>query len=446
MQKKHLLAVITVVLVVMLLSPMQLAYSAAPASGGTVNNFSKSAGAAGGLTRPESGGLTWRVETVVPMDEVLPDSEGVTPAETLRHAAQERLTDPGVSVEIQPILTASGDAALEVILSGGGGLEQFKQVVYTDLAAQLRFPSAPADLRVEANLRPGQAVEIVLDSNLSTGYRWLLDNRQSAAYSPVEDATLAQNGLNDGQSQKQALHLAAGTAGQAGLALVYRRPWEPAQAQTTVTLWLADLPPVLDLSSPHPAASEGQPQPVLAQVGPQPNANPESLPAAFDWRATSKVTPVRDQGDCGSCWAFGSVGIMESAMLIAGEGSPSTLDLSEQYLVSCNTYSFNCVDGGNWSAHDYHYNLNGQVNNPPGAVLESEFPYTHSDGVCARVYNHPYKITGWTYLDPSSPPVVPSVELIKQAIYNYGPLGVSICVADAFQDYHSGVFSTDESS
>jgi C1A family cysteine protease len=67
------------------------------------------------------------------------------------------------------------------------------------------------------------------------------------------------------------------------------------------------------------------------------------LPTSYDWRTKGIVTPVKNQGGCGSCWAFSSVAIMESAILKAG--GPTT-NLSEQFLVSCNTKGFSCAGGG----------------------------------------------------------------------------------------------------
>ena len=74
-------------------------------------------------------------------------------------------------------------------------------------------------------------------------------------------------------------------------------------------------------------------------------------PASFDWRDYGAVTPAKDQGYCGSCWAFACVGVMESKILIAGG---PMLDLSEQQQVSCNLTKFGCC-GGYYTALEYWY-------------------------------------------------------------------------------------------
>uniref|UniRef100_A0A914D3Z5 Peptidase C1A papain C-terminal domain-containing protein n=1 Tax=Acrobeloides nanus TaxID=290746 RepID=A0A914D3Z5_9BILA len=66
-------------------------------------------------------------------------------------------------------------------------------------------------------------------------------------------------------------------------------------------------------------------------------------PTNFDWRDSNKVTPVKQQGSCGSCWAFATVAAVESAWLIK---DGTFLDLSEQELVDCET-EFNGCRGGN---------------------------------------------------------------------------------------------------
>ena len=169
------------------------------------------------------------------------------------------------------------------------------------------------------------------------------------------------------------------------------------------------------------------------------DATVQTLPASYDWRSLNGVTPIKNQGNCGSCWAFSTVGSMESQILLHGGG---TVDLSEQYLVSCNTSGWSC--NGGWFAHDYHMDWSGQDNNGPGAVLESSDPYTATSAGCRQSYNHPYKLTSWAYV--GSEGAVPSINAIKQAIYTYGPISVAVCAGPGFQGYSGNIFNTDESS
>ena len=165
----------------------------------------------------------------------------------------------------------------------------------------------------------------------------------------------------------------------------------------------------------------------------------QTLPASYDWRSLNGVTPIKNQGNCGSCWAFSTVGALESQILLQGGG---TVPLSEQYLVSCNTSGWSC--NGGWFAHDYHMDLSGQDNNGPGAVLTASDPYTGTNAACKASYNHPYKLTSWAYVGSEN--AVPSVNAIKQAIYTYGPISIAVCAGPKFQGYSGGIFNTDESS
>ncbi len=155
-----------------------------------------------------------------------------------------------------------------------------------------------------------------------------------------------------------------------------------------------------------------------------------TLPAKWDWREQNGVTDVRNQGNCGSCWAFATIGSFESQLKIKQD---TTVDLSEQHLVSCNKEGWGC-DGGFW-AHDMLIN--------PGAVLEADFKYVASDVSCGGLYNYPFKLTGWGYIDGEDN--IPSIEKIKDAIYNYGPISAAVYVGTAFQSYTGGVFDKEES-
>jgi C1A family cysteine protease len=163
-----------------------------------------------------------------------------------------------------------------------------------------------------------------------------------------------------------------------------------------------------------------------------------ALPTSYDWRTYGAAPAVRDQGACGGCWAFGTVGIMESALKISG--LPMT-DLSEQFLISCNSDGWDC-DGG-LTAHMYHYDTLGQSQSSIGAVLEADKPFIESNGTCTVAYDHPYILSNWSFITADEFTLA-TVDQIKTAIYNHGPVTAGICAGDAFNDYVSGVFSTDE--
>ncbi|MDQ1352464.1 MAG: Pept protein [Acidobacteriota bacterium] len=140
-----------------------------------------------------------------------------------------------------------------------------------------------------------------------------------------------------------------------------------------------------------------------------------TLPAAY----TANYTSVKDQGSCGSCWAFSTAGMFESILLKKGINT----DLSEQWLVSCNTNGWGC-NGGNF-ANSYYLN--------PGAVLEQCFPYKATDAPCK---------TGCPYVYVASASKSASnTSAIKTAIYNYGGVSCSVYVSSYFQAYSGGVFN-----
>eukprot|EP01062_Namystynia_karyoxenos_P021880 TRINITY_DN1834_c0_g1_i4.p1 TRINITY_DN1834_c0_g1~~TRINITY_DN1834_c0_g1_i4.p1 ORF type:complete len:779 (+),score=183.03 TRINITY_DN1834_c0_g1_i4:80-2416(+) len=95
------------------------------------------------------------------------------------------------------------------------------------------------------------------------------------------------------------------------------------------------------------------------------------LPTSVDWRTKSVVTPVKDQGQCGSCWSFSTTGAIESAWAIAGHKLTS---LSEQELVSCDNRDGNAGCGGGWpdKAMDYV--------KTHGIDTEASYPYASAKG------------------------------------------------------------------
>jgi C1A family cysteine protease len=159
---------------------------------------------------------------------------------------------------------------------------------------------------------------------------------------------------------------------------------------------------------------------------PAPKKKNVSVPTKWDWRGQG-VPAIRDQGQCGSCWAFGTTAVVESAIGIFGKQS---VNLSEQFVVDCNQNQFSC-DGGDWSFEMFQ--------KPEGGVLENDYPYTAYDGNCyGSKVAHPFLIDSFNVLDS------PGVDAIKNTIYTYGAVGVSMSVCGSFPGYSGGVYDSSE--
>lgn len=158
------------------------------------------------------------------------------------------------------------------------------------------------------------------------------------------------------------------------------------------------------------------------------------LPNHFDWRDYDGCTPIKNQGGCGSCWAFSTVAPLECNILIR-DGIEE--DLSEQYLVSCNRDGWGC--GGGWYAHNYHMWKTDPCGDT-GLVLEADFPYAAEDLPCDCPYPHQlqYLLRTWDYI--GEPGAVSPTDEMKQAILDYGPISVAVAVAGTFGSYSGGVF------
>jgi C1A family cysteine protease len=142
-------------------------------------------------------------------------------------------------------------------------------------------------------------------------------------------------------------------------------------------------------------------------------------------------SPVKSPGGCGAGWAFVTTGIFEG---IIKKRNGVTVDLSEQYLLDCNTSGYSC--SGGWFCNGMHMS-------PYGARYESCYPYVGIKGTCKTTCSYAYRISNWFYVGTSSS--VPTVSAIKQKIYDYGSVAAAVYVDSYFQAYTGGCFSRNAS-
>jgi cathepsin L len=116
----------------------------------------------------------------------------------------------------------------------------------------------------------------------------------------------------------------------------------------------------------------------------QNNNNDYKVIGDVDWTTQGKVTKVKNQGSCGSCWAFSAVGVLESFYLFKGQ----TTNLAEQQLVDCSRPQGNQGCNGGWPHSALTY---VQAN---GITTETAYPYVAKDQTC-KTQGGAFKIAGY---------------------------------------------------
>jgi predicted secreted protein len=327
--------------------------------------------------------------------------------------------------------------------------EDAREIVETALDAGIvteRLAGAVA-LNLTGAVREGQTLAITLPGNPSTGYSWDAKVPDGNVLSQLGDVETHYVSKGLGVPTRHVIRLNALETGQTNFRLTYRRPWLADLPPTLVIsvqpdgLDLAETCEILSLPLPPAAPAFGSQEKGKSKEPEEDSmlSSVQALPNAYNWCDThGGCPPVRDQGACGSCWAFGTVGPLE-AWIKYGDNTES-IDLSEQYLLSCNTDGWDC-DGG-WWAHDYHLDYKPPSESQAGAVLESGFPYVAADVPCSGGYSHPYRINSWAFVGHEES--IPSVAAIKQAIYDHGPVATAICTGYYFDHYTGGVLQNSD--
>jgi C1A family cysteine protease len=174
---------------------------------------------------------------------------------------------------------------------------------------------------------------------------------------------------------------------------------------------------------------------IAAQAASAPPPAAPSYPPAVDLRATGMITPIRDQGQCGSCVAFGSSAAVEGTLRAEYEDPGIELDLSEAYLFYCKAAEEGRTCGG--PTGGWYPKAALDVFSQGGGVPEEAcFPYTAGDQECAACADWEGQATtieGWRALDTPAE--------MKDWIASHGPTVASMVVYEDFQHYRSGIYS-----
>ncbi|KAI6190798.1 Cathepsin L-like cysteine proteinase [Aphelenchoides bicaudatus] len=147
-------------------------------------------------------------------------------------------------------------------------------------------------------------------------------------------------------------------------------------------------------------------------------------PAHFDWRDKGVVTPVKAQGQCGSCWAFATAATVETSYAI---GHGVLRNLSEQELLDCNLDNNACNGGDVDKAFDFV--------RQHGLMLEDEYPYVaHRQNSCAlHESDNTTKLEMAYFINPEEHSII-------EWLVTFGPVNVGISVPPDMKPYTGGVY------
>lgn len=154
-----------------------------------------------------------------------------------------------------------------------------------------------------------------------------------------------------------------------------------------------------------------------------------AAPAEFDWRTQKTMSPIMNQGNCGSCWAFSASATFRDALIV--QGGQNYLN-STQEVLDCNSQGYGC-DGGFFDVDSFFVS--------PGTATESAYgAYVAKKNTCKKVAKTA-KAVSWHYVAQSSNGT-PSREEIKAAIMAWGPVSIGVAAGASWNSYTGGIYKT----
>jgi len=211
------------------------------------------------------------------------------------------------------------------------------------------------------------------------------------------------------------------------------------RSSSSSALTVNSLEDMIRLAGGRKSMTSWRPSPVEAT--PEMKKLSQTLPPQWDWRNVSGVnyiSPVRNQGGCGSCYAFASMGMLETRLRVLSNNR-LRLSLSPQDVVECSKYSQGC-DGG------FPYLIAGKYTEDFGAVPESCNPYKGVDGKCSTPKSCPTRYFGTNYKYVGGYFGGCSEQDMMVSLVRNGPLAVAFEVSESFLHYHGGIWRCDGSS
>lgn len=158
-----------------------------------------------------------------------------------------------------------------------------------------------------------------------------------------------------------------------------------------------------------------------------------ALPNSVDWRDAGAVTPVKNQGVCGSCYAFSTTGSLEGQWF---RKSGDLIPLSEQQIMDCSWYYGN--NGCNGGMFDRAFSY---IQDQGGLDTEESYPYKEEESYTCwfKADKVGATVSGWTYTTPGEE------DSLTSAVATRGPVAIAINAGmRSFQHYQSGVYDDPE--